>query len=788
MKKVIHIYILVLTSLFLLTTCKNPKIDYDSFSITKENVKPEIHKVVISGEYDLIGEVSSMKLSIGQNVKLIDAESYLMDIDGQSFSVIVDNLSAGSLYYYCYVVEFVDGNQMLTEVGEFTTLSDKPLVKTLEITVVDATSFLIKCRVEDDFGLAITERGIYWNTDGNPGINDHKMKHEENGVGEYVCKMENLEPNTTYYVRAYAKNDTGIGLAQEVLQFETHDNPSDSLMIVIDCNPPSGGTATGGGTFSFGQRCTVTATANEGYAFTQWTENGNQVSTEASYTFTVDRNRTLVANFTQNSYNVTVSANPSNGGTVTGSGDYNYGQLCTVTASAATGYTFTNWTENDSVVSTNTSYTFTVNGNRNLVAHFTNVVQNYIITVSADPSNGGNVTGGGTYQQGQSCTVVAAPAANYTFTNWTENGSVVSTNANYTFAVNSNRTLVAHFTTNTYAINVSANPRNGGTVTGGGTFPSGSIHTVTAIPNTGFTFVNWTENGNMVSTNANYTITVDSDRSFVANFKPSDAIGGVFTINADNDQVYFSKGNLQYKASTGTWRFAEHQWDYVGGTTTPNNVVYGTVYENGVRCSNNKISQTYSGWIDLFGWGTGGNPTNSSSIGSDYSTFTDWGVNSIGNSVNQWRTLTQTEWDYILNEREASSLGGTPNARFAKATVKGIVGLILFPDNYSHPDGIVPPNGINVSGSGSNYSDNDYPDDIWIKMEINGCVFLPVTGRRIGINFLFTVGNPDGYYWSSSLHYNVGNSFGLLFNNNINPKYNGPQYTGHCVRLIYPIQ
>ncbi len=74
--------------------------------------------------------------------------------------------------------------------------------------------------------------------------------------------------------------------------------------------------------------------------------------------------------------------------------------------------------------------------------------QFYDIAVSANPSNGGMVTGNGSYQQGQSCTVKATANSGYTFNKWTENGNQVSTNANYTFTVTDNRNLVANFTSN----------------------------------------------------------------------------------------------------------------------------------------------------------------------------------------------------------------------------------------------------------------------------------------------------------------------------------------------------
>ena len=54
---------------------------------------------------------------------------------------------------------------------------------------------------------------------------------------------------------------------------------------------------------------------------------------------------------------------------------------------------------------------------------------------------------------------------------------------------------------------------------------------------------------------------------------------GCFSVNAEGQQVQFSQGNLQYRASSCTWRFAEHQYNVVGDATV------GNVYENGVKCN-----------------------------------------------------------------------------------------------------------------------------------------------------------------------------------------------------------
>ena len=350
-----------------------------------------------------------------------------------------------------------------------------------------------------------------------------------------------------------------------------------SYTITVSANPSNGGTVTGGGSYNQGQSCTVSATANNGFTFTNWTENGSVVSTQANYTFTVTGNRNLVANFQgqQQSYTITVSANPTNGGTVTGGGSYNQGQQCTVSATPATGYTFLRWTENGTQVSTNANYTFTVTGNRNLVAQFQQ--QNYTISVSANPSNGGTVAGGGAYHYGDNCTVIATPANGYTFLRWTENGNQVSTNATYTFTVTGNRTLVAQFQQQSYTITATANPTNGGTVTGGGTFNYGQSCTLTATPATGYTFVRWTKNGMQVSTNATYTFTVTESAAYVAQFSVQSFTVSV-SANPTDGGTLTGGGTFNYGQNCTVTATANTGYNFVNWTEGGNVVSTNTHY------------------------------------------------------------------------------------------------------------------------------------------------------------------------------------------------------------------
>ena len=478
-----------------------------------------------------------------------------------------------------------------------------------------------------------------------------------------------------------------------------------SYEVTASANPTVGGTITGAGTYNHGTTATLTASASEGYTFTNWTKNGTSVSTNATYSFVVTQATSLVANFTINNYNVTATANPTEGGSVTvgvrnrddlvydfedgwqgwttfqgnttspnswmhntsyptsnnnfstgygynssdgfmlsesyisgtssgsgtavtpdnylvspqvrlggsvsfyagarntsycaekfsvmvsttdntnpasfttvgtwtlslsqagynstpytvdlsafsgmgyiairhfdcydqwflavdnvtivegvnqstGSGNFNYGETCVVTATPNTDYHFVNWTENGTAVSSEATYSFTVTGDRDLVANFSQTLPTYYtINVMANPSDGGIVTGADSYVEGSTATLTATANEGYTFTNWTKNGSVVSTNANYSFTVTEAATYVANFTLNTYTITALVNPENAGTVTGAGTYSHGAGVILTATANDGYAFVNWTENGEVVCVNATCTSTATANRTLTANFE-----------------------------------------------------------------------------------------------------------------------------------------------------------------------------------------------------------------------------------------------------------------------------
>ena len=149
--------------------------------------------------------------------------------------------------------------------------------------------------------------------------------------------------------------------------------PGQNFTITATASPTAGGTVSGAGSYPRNATCTLTATANNGYTFSRWTKNGQQVSTNSTYSFQVTGNASYVANFItipSDPFTVTVAANNDNYGSVSGGGQFYYGESCTVTATPADGYMFTSWTNNGDVVSTDAEYTFNVTGNIDLVANF----------------------------------------------------------------------------------------------------------------------------------------------------------------------------------------------------------------------------------------------------------------------------------------------------------------------------------------------------------------------------------------------------------------------------------
>ncbi len=301
---------------------------------------------------------------------------------------------------------------------------------------------------------------------------------------------------------------------------------------------------------------------------------------------------------------------------------------------------------------------------------------------------------------------------------------------------------------------------------------------------------------------------------------PTGAIDAKFTINGNGDQVYFAAGNLQYNANDGgTWRFAPNQYDYISAGGSSSNVDYG---------DNTQIGESYNGWIDLFGWATSGfdntstgatkfhpwdfqkdntsnygyGPLNTSILDGNYANY-DWGVyhsnvDGIDDVIQfnnddvtgNWRTLTTSEWGYVLgyttntdpSDTEVRYVNNGFGQHYCWDAVKyqgGTPGILIYPDGYT----------------GQRRPISSAPFDITDADLQAGCVFLPATGQRNIVSTTISIINRSyGFYWSSngnstntaqaySLKFNITNS-GAAINGNATST---NRYLGCAVRLVSPV-
>ena len=257
------------------------------------------------------------------------------------------------------------------------------------------------------------------------------------------------------------------------------------------------------------------------------------------------------------------------------------------------------------------------------------------------------------------------------------------------------------------------------------------------------------------------------------------ALPGIFSVSATT-RINFSQGNLQYRPFNNTWRFATTQYAVEGANN--NNIIL----RNACRF-----------WIDLFGYGTSGwnsgapgyMPYESTTSNTDYTNYTedpngndltdlyanaDWGFfNPIMNGGNQggmWRTLTSTEWNYLLTLR--------PNAALLRgmATVENTPGYVILPDDWTCPTGIT------FVNTDTSYTINVYNAANWSTMEAAGAVFLPAAGQRSGSSTtnVGTLGN----YWTAS-HVNGTTGYAFHIAPSANSVRNDITYsTGCSVRLV----
>ena len=559
---------------------------------------------------------------------------------------------------------------------------------------------------------------------------------------------------------------------------------STSFVINATANPVEGGVVSGGGTYSEGIECTLTATANQGYTFTNWTENGEVVSANATFTFTVTGDRSLVANFA-----------------VSGSGNHEYVDLglpsgtlwatCNVGANSPEDYgNYFAWgeTQHKDYYDWST-YQYSNGGdsdNPNLTRYCNYFYYGYegysdnLTTLlpedDAATANWGSAWRMPTYDEWEelynntTCTWATQNGVNgrlFTASNgnslflpaagsyldgelsvtgywggyWSSTLGTVNLNSSFAWNYHFNsdnygmlnefriygytvRPVRSESQSTSFGINATPNPAECGAVSGGGIYLEGTNCTLTATANQGYTFTNWTENGTVVSTSANYTFTVTSDRNLVANFAVS---GSGYHEYVD---LGLPSGLLWATCNVGA-NSPEDYGDYFTWGETVQNVWpnWSTYpYSEGGDYSGAEFINHLTKYCFQSDYGYNGFTDNLMALlsGDDAATA-NWGSN--------WRMPTEIEWQELYN-----------NTTNIWTTQNGVYGRMF------------------TAANGNN-------------------IFLPAAGY-------YLMGDIEdasvlGYYWSNSLcHSNPNEAWGFGFTSDFYVMYEGLRCYGLSVRPV----
>ena len=650
-----------------------------------------------------------------------------------AFSTVLPNLQDGTTYY----VRAFATNSKGTAYGEQKTFATPayslPTLTTAEVTNISYTTATCGGNITSDGGQTITARGVCYSTKSNPTIADSKVASDSRT--SFSCNLTGLADGTTYYVRAYATNGKGTAYGEQK-KFTTTDY-SLPIISTADVTNISYTSATCGGNITADGGQTITA-------------RGVCYSTKSNPTI-ADKKVIKGSGMGSFSYNLTglsagttyyVRAYATSGkGTV-------YGEQKIFTTIAYSLPIISHiGVDNIFYTSAKLEGSITSDGGQTITD------RGFCYSTKSNPTIIDNAVAVGNGMGSFTCKLTGlssgttyyarAYAINSKGTAYSEQMSWTTEDATQPTV----KTMVKTLTLNTaecygYVFDASSSSFELSVVTEVGICYS-TQHLPTIRDNKiiceGYNsdFFSCVLSGLVANETyyvCAYAITAEGvfygeERELTMSFGNNEYVPKAFSVNSVR-KVVFAKGNLQYQASSDTWRFANYQYEHIGD-------------------ANENISKTYTGWIDLFGWGTGNNPTLTSKDTINYQTFVDWGINRIdGDAPNSWRTLSADEWRYIFETRaNANNLCGM-------ACVNNELGLVLLPDDWVQPQDIPFVPGLSSNAYDSfllnrmayKLCQNYYSTRQWHEMESEGAVFLPKAGARSSGH----VSSSYHVYWTSA--------------------------------------
>ncbi|MBQ6684341.1 MAG: leucine-rich repeat protein, partial [Bacteroidales bacterium] len=291
-----------------------------------------------------------------------------------------------------------------------------------------------------------------------------------------------------------------------------------STITVANANPDMGNVS-GSGVYYYQNLVSLTATANYGYHFVQW----NDGNTQNPRTIIVRPDSAFTAFFALNTYSIVATSNSTTMGSVSGGGQYTYLHEMSMTATPAYGYHFVQW--NDGV--TDNPRTITVTRDSAFTAQF--AANSYTLTVAPNDATMGSAYGAGNYNYNTTATLTAVPNYGYHFTQWSD---AVTDNPRIVTVLN-NATYTAQFEINSYIITVQSSNPAIGTTSGSGSYNYLTPVNITALPNAGYHFTQWSD-GNMTNPRL---ISVTANATYTAQFAINSYAVGVTSNNSTMGSV-----------------------------------------------------------------------------------------------------------------------------------------------------------------------------------------------------------------------------------------------------------
>jgi len=412
----------------------------------------------------------------------------------------------------------------------------------------------------------------------------------------------------------------------------------------------NGGTVSGSGTFEYGTLAQITATPNIGYSFQAWDGEEITDSTEQNTTVLIHANRSISATFSINSHSLGISATGQGTVSQSGSGDYDYGSNPTISATPATGYSFSHWVGDGVSDINSSSTTVDMTEDRNISAVFT--INPYSLEVIA--GNGGTASGSGTFEYGTLAQITATPSTGYSFLTWDGDGITNSNERNTTVLINGNLSISATFSTNSHSLEISTTGQGTVSQSGNGNYNYGSNPTISAIPASGYSFSHWVGDGVSDVNDPSTTVDMTENRN----------VSAVFTINSHSLEVFsgnggttsgsgtFEYGTLAQITATPNTGYSFQAWDGEGITNPTEQNTTILIHANrtatatfSINSHTLTISSNGEGNASQSGSGTydyGSSPTISATPASGYS-FSHWVGNGVSDINASSTTVDMTE-------------------------------------------------------------------------------------------------------------------------------------------------